>query len=317
MIDILLATYNGEKFIRDQIESILCQTYKDWNLIIQDDGSTDKTIGILKDYLEKYPEKIKIFLNKKNSGSCVKNFLSLAKRSRSQYVMFCDQDDVWLEDKIEITLKAMKELEKETQNKNIPLLVHTDLKIVDENLNVISNSIFRYQKMNPKRDRLNNFLVQNIVTGCTLMCNKKLIQVVDMIDLKTDARDIIMYDHWIGLVAAAFGKIKFLNKPTLLYRQHKKNQVGAKNAESLSYVLKNLFNFKQTSKIIDDTYIQAESFLNIYFKFLNSRNIKIIREYVNIKKYNKFKRLYIIIKYSFFKYGFLKKLGQVLILLFF
>ena len=231
--------------------------------------------------------------------------------------MFCDQDDIWLEDKIQITLKAMKELEKETQDKDIPLLVHMDLRVVDENLNLISDSIFKYQKMDFKKDKLNNLLVQNIITGCCSMCNKNLIKFLNLIDLETDSKNIIMYDWWSGLIATAFGKIKFVSRPTLLYRQHKKNQVGAKNAESLSYVLKNLFNFKQTSKIIDDTYIQAESFLNIYFKFLNSRNIKIIREYVNIKKYNKFKRLYIIIKYSFFKYGFLRKLGQVLILLFF
>lgn len=175
MIDILLAAYNGKRFIEEQIESILSQTYQNFNLIIQDDDSNDGTIEILKSYKERYPDKIKVFFNKKNTGSCVKNFLNLIQKSQNEYIMFCDQDDIWVKDKIAITVKAMKELEKEVENKGMPLLVHTDLKVVDENLKLICNSLFQYQKMNYKKDKLNNLLAQNIITGCSIMCNRNLI----------------------------------------------------------------------------------------------------------------------------------------------
>ena len=315
MIDILLATYNGERFIRKQIESILTQTYCDWKLIIQDDGSSDGTIKILQSYQDQYPDKIKIFLNKNNSGSCISNFLSLAQRSDSEYVMFCDQDDVWIDNKIEVTLREMKRLERETKDKKVALLVHTDLCVVDENLNLISKSLFKYQKMNRHGDKINNLLVQNIVTGCTIMCNRSLISLLNLVDIENQY--IIMYDWWIGLIAATFGKIGFVNKPLVLYRQHGLNQVGAKKTESISYFVNKLLNLNQVLQRLDETHYQAAEFLNIYRKFLSEDNINIIEKYVNLNNYKKLKKLCILFKYDFFKYGFLRKVVQIFKTIFF
>lgn len=309
MIDILLATYNGEKFISSQIESILCQTYTDWNLIIQDDGSTDNTVEILKNYQKRYPKKIHIFVNKKNTGSCVKNFLSLAKKVQSEYIMFCDQDDVWTPNKIELTLNEMLKLEKQSIIENEPILVHTDLTVVDEELNLLSDSLFKYQKMNFKKDKLNNLLVQNIVTGCTMMSNKNLIELFNLIN---DSDGIIMYDWYLGLLASAFGKIGFVNKPTILYRQHQGNQVGAKKNESLLFLISKLLSFRDFSNLMYDTYFQAEHFLKNYRKILNDNDIKIIQEYVNMKDGGRVQNLCKVIQYDFFKYGFFRKMAQII-----
>ncbi|MDD4782006.1 MAG: glycosyltransferase, partial [Tissierellia bacterium] len=129
MIDILLASYNGEKYIGEQIESILNQTYQDWFLYIKDDCSIDNTLDIALEYERKYIDKIKVIKSDIPSGSAKNNFFSMLPYSQNDYIMTCDQDDIWLPNKIELTFNKMKDVEKE--NSNIPILIHTDLKVVD------------------------------------------------------------------------------------------------------------------------------------------------------------------------------------------
>lgn len=138
-----------------------------------------------------------------------------------------------------------------------------------------------------------------------------------MIDLQFDSENIIMYNWWAGLVAAAFGKIKFINKQTVLYRQHKKNQVGAKNIGNILYILTNLFDLKHISRVMYNTYYQAEKFLNVYVEYLDIENRKIIEEYSKIKDYSTLKRLSTVFRYNFFKHSFINKIGQIFVLLFF
>ena len=135
MIDILMATYNGEKYIEEQIISILKQSVCDWNLIIQDDCSNDKTVDIIKKYAERYPDKIKYYLRKHQSGSAYKNFFSMIKYSNAEYVMFADQDDVWKEDKIEKQVSFLEE--HPTYG-----ICFTWVDIIDENNNLSNNVIF-------------------------------------------------------------------------------------------------------------------------------------------------------------------------------
>jgi len=113
-IDILLSTYNGEQYLRNQIESIINQTYKNWRLLIRDDGSQDKTIEILEYYLRKHKDKIVLIEDGQKHLGASKSFFRLLGYSDAKYIMFCDQDDVWLPYKIEKTYNKMKELEKNT-----------------------------------------------------------------------------------------------------------------------------------------------------------------------------------------------------------
>ena len=225
VVYILLATYNGEKYIREQLESLLVQTYQNWILWIHDDGSEDGTVNIIKEYKSKFPNKIKFLDDGLKCGGPKQNFAHLLNciDDNYDYIMFCDQDDVWLNDKIEITLNKMIEIEKNYPNK--PIIIHTDLKVVDEQLNSIADSFFVYQRINPKWSKdFNISLVQNSVTGCTMMINKKAKEISLPI-----GNNAIMHDWWILLkVLQNDGIVEYVDKATVLYRQHFSNHIGAK-----------------------------------------------------------------------------------------
>ncbi len=306
MITILMGTYNGEKYIEEQIESILSQTEKKWRLVIQDDCSTDATPDIVKKYAENYKDKVTFIERRFSSGSAKNNFASMLKLSKSDYVLTCDQDDVWLPSKIELTLKKMQELESK-YGKDSPFLVHTDLIIADAELKVIAGSMFEYQNLDSKRDSFNNLLVQNIVTGCTMMINRSLLDCVR--DVPEEA---IMHDWWLAIIASAFGHVGFVNKPTLFYRQHDNNEVGAKNAKSLPYNLRRLITKKRSELALQSTYKQARAFLDIYERDISLEQLEAVKVYTTIQKYGKIKRIYLTNKYGFWKTGFARRCGQIL-----
>ncbi len=156
-----------------------------------------------------------------NLGACG-NFSRLLEQADAPYVMFCDQDDVWLPDKIEITLAAMRELERQ-HGAETPLLVHTDLMVVDERLNRLGKSLWLFQCTEPQRlTKLNRLLMQNFATGCTVMINRALRDLA--VPVPAEA---LMYDWWLALVATAFGRVAAVEDPTVLYRQHGRNDTGA------------------------------------------------------------------------------------------
>jgi len=306
MVTILLATYNGERYLEEQIESILQQTCTDWELIIQDDCSSDDTAVIALKYVKQNPDKIRFVKREFPSGSAKDNFFSMLKLAMSEYVITCDQDDVWLTTKIEVTLNEMHSLEAE-QGYYRPLLVHTDLKVVDYNLSVIAQSMFKRQNLDNRRDKLNNLLVQNIVTGCTTMVNRALLDMVH-----EAPKEAMMHDWWFALIASAFGKIGFVDQSTVLYRQHESNEVGAKDARSLGYNFKRLSETKQSMQALQNTYLQALAFLKIYGELLSPQFLELVREYSSIPVFGKIRRLQTIYKYHFWKTGFARKCGQVL-----
>lgn len=306
MVTILLATYNGERYLEEQIESILQQTYTDWELIIQDDCSSDGTAVIALNYVKHNPYKIRFIRREFPSGSAKNNFFSMLKLAKSDYVMTCDQDDVWLPAKVEVSMSEMHRLEAD-HGYNKPLLVHTDLKVVDYNLSVIAESMFKRQNLDNHRDKLNNLLVQNIVTGCTTMVNRALLDMVYEVP-----KEAIMHDRWLALIACAFGKIGFLDQSTVLYRQHGSNEVGDKDTRSFWYNLKRLSETKQSTQALQNTYLQAQAFLKIYGEMLLPKLLELVREYSLIPEYGKIRRLQTISRYHFWKKGFARKCGQIL-----
>jgi len=220
MIEILLATYNGGKYLKDQIESILDQTYQDFRILIRDDASTDNTALIIDEYKNKYPDKIVTIIDSLGNIGCRKSFMELLRCSSHDYIMFCDQDDIWLPNKIELTYLRMKELEKET---NSPILVFTDLIVVDSELNVLNNSFWNYQKITPNiATDWKKLVSQNVITGCTMMINREAKKIVLPFEL-----DMMIHDQWIGVNVAKKGKVGYINQPTMLYRQHGGNVAGA------------------------------------------------------------------------------------------
>lgn len=220
-IDILLATYNGAGWLRQQLDSLLAQTIPPARILIRDDGSKDGTILIVNEYIMR-DKRIRLIPKRGDFPSgAAGNFAALLMEADADYAMFCDQDDVWIPDKIERSLNVMKQL-KQVHGKDTPLLVHTDATITDRDLKPLA-SFTKHHHLNPDIRPFSRLLVQNTAHGCTILANRALVALARPIP--PDAR---MHDMWLALVASAFGQIAYLDEPTLLYRQHGANVIGAR-----------------------------------------------------------------------------------------
>lgn len=259
MIEILLATFNGAKYLPEQLDSLFNQTNQDWTLIVHDDGSTDETVDIIKSYQNRYPNRIKLVEDGIKTGGAKNNFAHLMQFANAEYIMFCDQDDVWLPEKIELTLFRMIEIESSFPEK--PVLVHTDLVVVDERLNTIADSMFRYERLK-NSPTLEDLFVRNNVTGCSLMINR-----VALIISRPVPGEALMHDWWLALkVKSSAGIIAFIDCSTIKYRQHLNNTVGVqqkklKNIFKKNLKLKEVFDgvlkvYNQSKKISNVSYLQ-------------------------------------------------------------
>lgn len=237
MIEILLSVYNGEKYLNQQIDSIINQTNQDWILKIRNDGSQDDSETIIADYCKRFSDKIIAFNEPKGNIGLVKSLNCLLSfEPYGDYVMFSDQDDVWLPKKIELTLNELYSVQK--GQKNVPIMICTDAICVDANLNIINKSFFKSQKFQHGivGDKI-KMLALNQVQGCTIMLNK-------------EARNRIcplpefmkIHDMWVGVISAHYGISSFLPIPTMLYRQHNMNVLGEQKI-NLNYYLSRIKSF--------------------------------------------------------------------------
>ena len=223
---ILLGTYNGERFLDNQIRSVQNQTFQNWQMYIRDDGSVDRTTTILNKY-KAIDDRIHIVIDNKGNLGTLGNYNELcivANNENADIVFFCDQDDLWLPHKIEFLIEAIEAAENK-YGKNCPILVHSDLVVVDSNLKLISNSFLSYKHIgNFPIAPLNVLLAQNNISGCAIAFNRALLDFATPIPMSS-----LVHDWWFSLCAAACGQIIFINKPTTLYRLHSNNTIGVKN----------------------------------------------------------------------------------------
>ena len=232
-IAILLSTYNGTKYLEEQLDSILNQTYSNYVIVARDDGSYDDTMQLLNKYAKKFTDKFHLLeqdlLNLGASGSfsylieyVLENKQSLGLESA--YMMFCDQDDIWSLEKIHKQIDEMLKVEKQqTGTKPIPVLIHSNLRVVSEDKSLIAESFVHYQGLEIERNRFTNLVISNVVTGCTVFINEALARKAVPV-----SKEAIMHDWWLSLVASAFGKLVFIDAPLVSYRQHDTNAIGAK-----------------------------------------------------------------------------------------
>ena len=215
-VNILMSTYNGQQFLAEQIRSIQEQSYTDWTLFIRDDGSSDNTKEILKDF-EHQDSRIHLIDNDKSDNlGVIKSFHKLVNHDRADYYFFSDQDDVWLPNKLELSLK-----EAQYYLADLPLMVYMDLKVVNQDLKIMTESMVKSQSHHANTELVQE-LTENTVTGGVAMINHALAEMWQETD------DILMHDWYLALLASAFGNLVFIDQPGELYRQHSDNVLGAR-----------------------------------------------------------------------------------------
>jgi glycosyltransferase involved in cell wall biosynthesis len=220
-VEVLLATHNGQQFVREQIDSLLGQDYANLTVLARDDESTDGTQDVLKEYALRFPDRFRVLELAGGNGGILNNFLSLMKASTADYVCFSDQDDVWLPNKVNRTKRMMDDMERKW-GAHTPLLVFTDLRVVDQNLDTLYPSFWGHMGIDPEwANNLGKLLANPTVTGCTTLINHKMAELATRMPLEG-----ALHDRWIGFLASAMGKTAFLRDQTVLYRQHGSNAVG-------------------------------------------------------------------------------------------
>ena len=253
-VQILLATHNGEKFLREQLDSIVNQEYKSWQLLIHDDGSVDNTISILNEYQNNYPKKVSILIDKKIFSSASKNFFHLIEHRSIEANLYClcDQDDIWHKNKLELIIERYNsKVEKE------PVLIHSDLSLIDDSGTSLGNShnkLINYQKNLITK---NTALYYNPVPGCAMTINSALADKISY------SKYMVMHDWWILLSAIYINtNIIYINFPLVKYRQHSGNIFGYKKMNFLIKVIRLFFKIPRYVQNVKSSYTQSIQFYN-------------------------------------------------------
>ncbi|HEO1287605.1 TPA: glycosyltransferase family 2 protein [Streptococcus agalactiae] len=293
-VNILMATYNGEKFLAQQIESIQKQTFKEWNLLIRDDGSSDKTCDIIRNFTAKDSRIRFINENEHHNLGVIKSFFMLVNYEVADFYFFSDQDDVWLPEKLSVSLEVAKH-----KASDVPLLVYTDLKVVNQELNILQDSMIRAQSHHANTTLLPE-LTENTVTGGTMMINHALAE------KWFTPNDILMHDWFLALLAASLGEIIYLDLPTQLYRQHDNNVLGARTMDKRFKILREgpKSIFTRYWKLIHDSQKQASLIVDKYGDIMTANDLELIKCFIKIDKQPFMTRLRWLWKYGYSKNQF-------------
>lgn len=236
---ILLATYNGDQYLPEQLASVERQTYPYWRMLISDDGSTDTTPELVEDFRARHADRVTIL---KGAGphSAKGNFFKLLREAPpAHFIAFCDQDDVWMETKLDELVEACIRLE-EQHSPGVPCAVFSDLRVVDEELRLQAASFFSQTNVRPDRISFGSLLVENAIPGCAMLVNQALVS--EFQRFRGDLEDARMHDWWLSLLAAGLGALVFVPGQLVLYRQHSRNAAGSVQRTGLAFAWAKLVN---------------------------------------------------------------------------
>jgi glycosyltransferase involved in cell wall biosynthesis len=304
-VDIVLATYNGVRYLPEQLASLAAQTYPHWRLLVRDDGSTDGTCALLEEFSASYPGRVCILPPGRGDGA-VANFGHLLAATTALYVMCCDQDDVWDSTKISLSLEQIQRFEREN-GPAVPLLVHTDLRVADSNLKQMAASFWTYTKLYPQQELpLSRLLVQNVVTGCTLICNRALLERALPIP-----KEALMHDWWLALVSSACGYIHAVDTATITYRQHSNNAVGAQQFGTLQYFKRA---WRRRRQLAAQKRAQANALLLHPALDLSAKDQKTLQTYLSLHQRNPLMSRYLAWRHHFTKQGVFRQITALVML---
>lgn len=281
IVDIAMATYNGENYIKEQIESIIGQTFKDWRLIIRDDLSTDNTLKIIHEYAKK-DSRIVLIEDDLGNVNVSKNFELALKKCDAPYIMFADQDDIWFENKIDMSIAQIKKIEKD----DVPVLIFTNSILTNQSLDVKWENNYNFKE----EPQLSNFLFTNAgYQGSAMMFNKSLKEKIFPFFMNSS-----VHDYHVSLVALLFGEVYHVSTPLMLYRRHS-NSTTTKN---ITIKERLVWLFQNKSFLYDDKMISyLKKFISYYEKQITEKDMSIIKDYLTIldkqtSMYTKIKLIY-------------------------
>lgn len=300
MIDICLATYNGELYLREQLDSIINQTFRKWHLYIRDDGSSDNTISIIRDYKKKHKDKISIISDRKGRLGFIQNFNEILEYTKENYVAFCDQDDIWAPEKLEMQFSLMRKEESKSKD---GILIYTDFSYIDKNNNIVCSSFYKKRKKNHKKDnsKIISAIFFGIAVGCTLLFNRKILKLSENIPNKF----ILGHDRWILYIALLNGRLCFLDKVTVLHRIHANNVGGKKIKKLKDRNIGNIINFNMIYKRVNAAYLLLNRQRTICSKKSSNKDIYLLRELSNLNNMSLVKRSKFFIKSNLFTKNYL------------
>jgi glycosyltransferase involved in cell wall biosynthesis len=311
-IEILLSTYNGSAYLDALLESVIRQDHPSWSLLVRDDGSTDGTSDIVQNWRGNYPDKVRVIDEHLNNNlGAIRSFSRLLEHSSAAYVMFADQDDVWLADKVRLTMEAMQSHEAKV-GASRPVLVHTDLMIVDEDLRVLSKSLWRYQDVVPGRNpKLSRIMVENCAWGCTTMLNRALVTTIGSIP-----PEAAYHDWWIALVASAFGDIVAVDRQSILYRRHEGNESEISDIRRVSgSALANpAAPRRRLARIFEKSRPQVVKLLDLYRERLAPDQIAAAQAFLRLPEQSFWGRRLDILRHGLVFSGMLRTLGLLVLI---
>lgn len=295
-VQVLLATYNGGRFLREQIDSVLAQTLPGVSILARDDGSQDDTVAILREYAQRFPQRFHILPSGSPvAGGAKANFLALLQASTAPYVALADQDDVWLPEKLELEMASMLALEQRYGAES-PLLVFCNLRVVDNQLAPLAPSFWALRSLEPRNIvRLERLLMENVVTGCTALLNAPLVRLAQSMP-----DGVHMHDWWVALLACVFGHAAILRRPLVLYRQHADNVIGAVRPAAVER-----FNWRRQREKTRERWalcvLQARELLRMYEPVLSPKAKARLQALLGCdSSRNRIRRLAILVRHRFF-----------------
>lgn len=304
---ILLAVCNGCRHLPELLSSLQAQTDPYFSVLMQDDGSEDGSPALLQDIAARDP-RFTFGVEQGRHLGAAGNFLSLLRQARADYVFFCDQDDIWEPAKVETLMREMDRMETE-YGRETPLLVHSDCSLIDESGEEISGSFFAHQGWDPAAVTLPRLLVQNNVTGCTLVMNAPLAKLVAE---NAKAKELFMHDWFIALTAASFGRIAFIAQPLTRYRQHDGNAIGASKQPLPVRALAALANRSKAKRRILLTYTHTQVFRKLYEGKLPQGALNVVDRYLATRRMWKIPRVLAVRRMGCVMQSPLTRLGQIL-----
>ena len=304
---VLLAAFNGSAHLPALLDSLRAQTDSDFFVLMQDDGSTDGTQNLLST-VSAQDGRFSFGNEQGKHLGAAGNFCSLIRQADADWCLLCDQDDVWEPQKISVLKQAMQDLENR-YGSDTPLLVHSDCSLIDEAGEKTAESFFRHQGWDPAAVTLPRLLVQNNVTGCTLIMNAPLRKLVAA---RAKAKDLFMHDWFIALTAASFGAVAFVDQPLTRYRQHAGNVVGASPRSLLARGISALRNRKDARRRILLTYTHTKVFSKLYEGTLPAEAQDVVDAYLATQRMRRIPRVLAVRRMGCVMQSPVTRLGQFL-----